>query len=712
MKPRSIILLLCVCALAGCSTAVRTTHDKTTFQSSQPWRPSIDVCADAAIVYGHGGQVPLEERVASWKDHGYEVEFMTGIAWGGYQDYFTGEWDGRTHLDEGQVKASGDTIWHGQMVPYIIPSRNYLEYFKEKVIRRVIDAGVTSIFLEEPEYWCEAGYGEAFKKEWEEYYGTPWRPQHESPEATYLSSKLKYHLYYRALEEVTGFAKEYGRSKGLDVKCYVPTHSLINYTQWRIVSPEASIASIPSIDGYIAQVWTGTARVPNRYEGVIRERTFETAFLEYGCMRSMTAPTGRRVWFLTDPIEDRARDWEDFSDNYHATFTAQLMYPDIADYEVMPWPARIYERPYPRSSTDATLVGIPSEYAAMVQIMTGALRDMPATRDLIPGDPGISVLMANSLMFQRFPANNGDIVEFMDDFFGLVMPLLKRGIPVGITHIENLSTPRAFDGVKVLMMTYADMKPLDPASHSYLAEWVRGGGLLLYAGRDDDPFQGVSEWWNSGECHFKAPSDHLLGLLGLPEAAPEGLYSVGKGKVLIMRKNPREYVTSSGAGEGLIEAVVRLNGALPEPKNYLRLSRGPYEIIAVLDESVSAEPYHLQGLYIDLYDPSLPVVKDRYISPGKQGFFYDITRAGKAPRVLAGASRAYDERKRGRAFTFIARGPEGMPGDCRVLLPSKPVSVTVGGVESQASYSWDEDSSTCLIRLKNAAEGVQVMMNW
>ena len=32
--------------------------------------------------------------------------------------------------------------------------------------------------------------------------------------------------------------------KGLDVKCYVPTHSLINYTSWQIVSPEASLASL------------------------------------------------------------------------------------------------------------------------------------------------------------------------------------------------------------------------------------------------------------------------------------------------------------------------------------------------------------------------------------------------------------------------------------------------------------------------------------
>lgn len=136
---------------------------------------------------------------------------------------------------------------------------------------------------------------------------SPGRAQHESPENTYLANKLKYHLYYRALDEVFTFAKAYGRSKGMDVRCYVPTHSLVNYASWQIVSPEASLASLSCVDGYIAQVWTGTSREATFYNGEVRERVFENAFLEYGSMCSMTAPTGRKMFFLTDPIEDRQK---------------------------------------------------------------------------------------------------------------------------------------------------------------------------------------------------------------------------------------------------------------------------------------------------------------------------------------------------------------------------------------------------------------------
>ena len=127
------------------------------------------------MVYGVGGNPSdpsghsVEDRIRSWKERGYTTHFMTGIAWGEYQDYFTGAWDGRAHFDEGQVQQNGDTIWHGRLVPYIVPSENYLKYIKECHVRRVIDAGIDAIFMEEPEFWMRAGYSQAFRKEWEKF---------------------------------------------------------------------------------------------------------------------------------------------------------------------------------------------------------------------------------------------------------------------------------------------------------------------------------------------------------------------------------------------------------------------------------------------------------------------------------------------------------------------------------------------------------------
>ena len=301
MRLKHFLLLASgVLLVAGCVTGSRTGNsqrEKTSLQSSAPWRAEYDVRSDVVMVYGLNDS--FDARVESWKSRGYNVQFMTGIAWGGtYRDYFFGKFDGKTHWDESQVEMDGDTIWHGKYVPYIVPTESFISYIKS-VVKKVIDSGITTIYLEEPEFWARAGYSESFKKEWQKYYGFPWQPQHESPEATYLSSKLKYQLYFNALKEVFQYAKSYGESKNLHVRCFVPTHSLINYSSWRIVSPEASLAQLPGMDGYIAQVWTGTSREPTYFNGNRKERVFENAFLEYGSMVSMTAPTGR------DGLRDR-----------------------------------------------------------------------------------------------------------------------------------------------------------------------------------------------------------------------------------------------------------------------------------------------------------------------------------------------------------------------------------------------------------------------
>lgn len=176
----------------------------------------------------------------------------------------------------------------------------------------------------------------------------------------------------------------------MDVRCYIPTHSLVNYSQWSIVSPEASLASLPCVDGYIAQVWTGTSREPNLYNGMMKERVFETAYLEYGSMASMTAPTRRQMYFLTDPIEDRAQDWEDYKKNYQATFVAQLFYPQIADYEIMPWPERVYEGLYRVSADSDERAIIPRFYSTQMHIMVNSLNSMPLSDNKLSGSHGTS----------------------------------------------------------------------------------------------------------------------------------------------------------------------------------------------------------------------------------------------------------------------------------------------------------------------------------
>ncbi|MBX2921563.1 MAG: hypothetical protein KF746_05150 [Chitinophagaceae bacterium] len=698
-------------------------QEKTAFQTAHHWIPEIDVRSDIAIVYGvsERGKMSFEDRVKSWRDRGYNVHFMTGIAWGQYDEYFLGKWDGQDHLGEGQQTVKGDTIWHGRNIPYVVPVASFIKFMQERVVKRVIDAGISSIHLEEPEFWARAGYSEVFKQEWQKYYGFPWRSQHESPENTYLSSKLKYQLYYNAIKEVSSYAKAYGKTKGLDVKVYIPTHSLVNYSSWQIVSPEASLASLPGIDGYIAQVWTGTSREPTYFNGLKKERVFENAFLEYGSMVSMTAPTKRKLFFLTDPIEDWPRDWADYKRNYEATFTAKLLYPMVADYEVMPWPERIYTRPYKLANSDEKVL-IPKYYSTQMQVMVNALNDIQVSSNRVTGTGGIGVLMSNSLMFQRFPTHNDYEDPQFSNFYGQTLPLVKRGVPVETVHMENLSYPATLEDIKVLVVSYSNMKPNDAEVHRHLADWVKKGGVLVYCGKDDDPYQKVMEWWNTNGNSYAAPADHLFELLGIQAGTGDKSFAVEKGKVYVIRKNPKEFAMQSGMDTKYTDLIKQAYEADAKAgkflvKNNFYLQRGPYDIVSVMDESAGGDPYVVTGPVIDLFDPKLPVLAKKAVEPGTQAFLYNIGRIEnkKAPKVLASASRIYDEDVKGRSYAFVAKSPVNTINSMRIYLPSAPKSTVVTnskGEKINAESSWDKQSRTCYLSFDNSPDGIRVSISW
>jgi len=59
----------------------------------------------------------------------------------------------------------------------------------------------------------------------------------------------------------------------------------------------------------------------------------------------------------------------------------------------------------------------------------------------VSGSAGISVLMSNSLMFQRFPTHKGYEDPQLSNFYGQALPFLKRGVPVKTLHIEMYPIP-------------------------------------------------------------------------------------------------------------------------------------------------------------------------------------------------------------------------------------------------------------------------------
>jgi hypothetical protein len=697
-------------------------RERTCFQTHARWDPRLQVRSDVAVCYGIDASLP--ERMAQWREQGYITHLMTGVAWGSYQDYLNGEFDGVRHWDEGQLDRRGNGINHNPTVPYMCPTESFGKYLCVGV-QKAIDAGAEAIHLEEPEFWVRGGYSEAFKREWRAYYGEDWIAPHTSPDAQYRASLLKYHLYQRALKIVFDYVKAENARTGKRVRCYVPTHSLINYAHWGIVSPESSLVEVGA-DGFIAQVWTGTARTPNVYEGVKKERTFETAFLEYGSMMNVVRASGGTVWFLNDPIEDNPdHSWEDYRTNWEKTLTASLLWPRVWRYEVMPWPERIYRGSYPKVDVKQRRRGepvekepLPTAYGTEMMTVITALNDMEqedVSWDC--GTRGLGVVVSDTMMFHRGDPSPSD--RNLGSFYGLALPLVKRGMPAEPVQLENATIAGALDPYRLLLMTYEGMKPMKPEVHDALAAWVKDGGALVFLGDDSDPYNAVKSWWNDSarEKTYKAPREHLFEALGLAADAAAGPHKVGKGLVLYSTASPAALTYREDGAEtvrGLVKEACAGIGLAYSEANRLVLRRGPYVVAAGLDESVpgAAAPV-VAGRFIDLFDARLPVLSDVTLAPGSYRLLMDLDRVPRdRASVIASACKALGATTDADgSFRFHAEGPEGVEAAARIALPAEPREVTVDGEALAADARiWDASSKTLFVRFPNSASGRVVVV--
>lgn len=688
--------------------------DYTCFQAASPYKPEVDIGSDVAIVYGVNES--FARRVAEWREKGYQASMMTGIAWGGYGDYYQTP-DGLKE-EEIQTGKRGKLFMHGnsKTVGYNVPSPDYIDYIKRHVTPAV-EQHVRAIYLEEPEYWARTGWSEGFKKEWQRFYGEPWRAPDSSVDAQYKASRLKYELYFDALREVFAHIKAEARQRGIEVECHVPTHSMLNYAHWRIVSPESHLMDLPEMDGYIAQVWTGTARTANFYAGVRAERTFETAYFEYGQMLAMVRPTGRKVWFLADPVEDNPnRSWADYKRNYEATVTASLMWPEVHRFEVMPWPNRIFCGTFPSEDGQDTRVGMPQDYATEVLTIINALNDMNQPDVQFDcGTRGLGILVSDTMMFQRAAPHPSD--HDMGFFYGLALPLFKAGVPLEVVQLENVLEPECLKPYRLLLLTYEGQKPLKPAYHEALAEWVRAGGALLVAGDASDPYHRVSEWWNENGQAATTPYAHLFDTLGVSGQYLDEPRKVGQGFVCRLDRNPAHLDDAPEGADLVRQTVARVldaQGAKLDTTNHIVVRRGPYIVAAALDESLGDAPLTVPGPVVDLYDPDLPVLAERVLQPGERTLCCDIgwyAAKGTAAKVLAAACRVRGERLEGNRLSFTTRGPAGTMANARVLLPSEPASVAASP-EIELQHTWDDASKTLWLRFPNRAADTAFSVEW
>ena len=709
------------------SRTIEAPQGRLIFQTSRAWSPRINIDADTVMVYGVDGTTA--ERIRSWKAHGYHVDLMTGGAWGRYRAYLGGSFDGKQHWNETQQEKNGNLMLHGgRDIPYISPNRSYGLYLS-KEIESALDAGAQAVYLEEPEFWARAGWSTSFRNQWQDEYHQAWQAPDSSPDAQYRASQLKYYLYRRTLAQIFQSVKAYGAKHHRSIPCYVATHSLINYAQWHIVSPESSLLKVGA-DGYIAQVWTGTARTPNVYEGVLRERTFETAFLEYGVLQNIARSSGKPIWYLDDPIEDNPHhSWSDYRKNWESTLVASLLQPAVSRYEVLPWPERIFGEGFAYPATEPSpsnpnpaKIPIPEAYATELQTVFHALAEMqqPAaeTHWESAGNRGIGVLVSDTLMFER--ASPDPSAPSLGEFYGLALPLLMRGMPVEPVQMESVRpgsvTVGALGRYKVLLLTYDGQKPPDPDSQTALVAWVHSGGALIVFDDDKDPYDKIHAWWRDKDGKVQTPCDLLFQELGLKPGS-SGLHSVGRGFVLYEAKNPAA-LTYLPAGQEVVydslQTVAKVIGLPLCQTHVLVLRRGHYVIAAGLDaegseqQSQPLRPLSVAGDFINLFDNNLAESDHFTIQPGERALLLDVNSfRSSRPRILAASAKVTLEREGKNRLTFQVEGIEDTHGVVRILSARAAREIDLGGKPlDPASYEYN--GRTLLIRFKNTAAPQQI----
>ncbi|MBQ3503341.1 MAG: hypothetical protein IJA75_01400 [Oscillospiraceae bacterium] len=741
-------------------------------QQSSPWTAKADIQCDFVMVYGTDAGMP--DRVRKYREKGYVVHLMTGSAWGEYQDYLNGEWDGTDHWDESQIDRFGKPIVHGVDVPYLCPSLSFCRYLTEK-IKVAVDVGVEAVHLEEPEFWDDGGYSPAFRREYREFYGEEWQLPHTSCENRYKASFLKVYLYRRLVEYVSRGLKEYAATKyGRDLKFYVPTHSLVNYTQWKILSPEGTLLDIPTVDGCIAQVWTGTSRVGNVYRGHYAERTFETAFLEYGIMQELVRGTGRRMWFLHDPVEDNPEHtWEGFRKNYLKTVIASLLHPEVHHYEVSPWPYRVFHGIYPKKLiiTGGMTGGeqmehakpIPSSYAELLCALTQTLGDMEQKDAyFLDNTPRIGIFMADSGLYQRtFPDNvshspegvsgvnekllslqrreraGEDVSEesavFMAQiaedeglyhdyvasgpfphFFGMAMPLVKGGIPLRPVQLENLDRQEQYlKDYDTLILSYEYIKPRKPEYHDILAQWVQSGGTLIYVGDGTDPYHCAKDWWNDGGCSFADPSEHLFSCLGAKREA--GVQRIGKGTLVYYPVSPGRITLTGNAAEDW-QTFVRETAAPDYSwRSWFHMQRGPYRIACNMEEGMCSQPLTIPGTFVDLLENDFPIVKQKILLPGENTLLFDLDKIRKeSVRIIGTSARIFSLEETETGYSIACKAAAEITVHMRIKLGKTVMSASARdeeGTQVPVSCCWDEDTDTVLLTFPSTNSMTYVLLN-
>ncbi len=299
-------------------------------------------------------------------------------------------------------------------------------------------------------------------------------------------------------------------------------------------------------------------------------------------------------------------------------------------------------------------------------------------------------------------------------FFGMAMPLLKGGIPLRPMQLENLDRYEAYlKEYDTLILSYEFLKPRKPEYHEILAKWVKQGGKLIYVGDGTDPYHRVQDWWNTGGRTYSDPAEHFFELLGVPMA--EGTCTAGKGTVAYYTVSPGRITLTAEAARKW-QNFVR-DTAAPDYvwTNRFDMQRGPYRIISIMDEGMTADAHTVRGCYVDMLDPNYPVVQEKNILPGENALLFDLDAIrGEPVRIIGTSARIFSLEETGEGYRLTCKAADRIHVTMRLKL-NKPVlavsAVDESGMQLKVDSAWDAQTSTVWLSFPSTNQLTTVNLN-
>jgi len=723
-----------------------STPIRTTFQVAQLYSPGMHVPADSVMVYPFSLD-GLDSLFDSWKDKGYQMDAMITINHDWFGNYVNADPENRSK--EIQQDKNGNNIDFIDGTHYMVPTENWIEY-TWNFVEKSMDHGAKNIILEEPDQFKRSGYSQAFKEEWQAYYGEPWQDPETNQETRFKSERLKVHLMERFIKTLAQRIKQ----KNPEAKVYIATHSVMSYNAGNIVSGGAYYANIPEVDGIIGQCWTDTAKQPIPYKGGSAVKVFESAFVEYSSMVNLTSPTGKEFFALADPkADDGTKTWREYEKWWKQTVAAQLLQKDVKQFELFPWP-------------DRSFAGAPDSYKTIQLSVFNALEDMfdKGANLTTPATKGITVALSDTLSWQ-YGFGSPDTVA---SFYGMTIPLVEKGIPVKIMPLENIKAAADLEDTKILMLSYDSQKPTSALYNQAIAQWVRDGGVLLYIG-SYDPFNDMNLWWK--EAGFNSPYEHLLNELGISGQVTAGKltsgnevntiewqindgnsygegveipksYSISKftGNIQPLFKSGNDvvaYEKQIGRGHfidiGIASSIIASSAKAAEflcnmveyacgkaninyvESDRMSIERGNYRIYETLGNEVT-----VSGKYIDLFDDKLSVVTNKLIAPDSPAMLYDISGLDTttSPKVgFTGGEVVGNIIETAELTELTIKGPSASNSATRIisnngLYPQSVTARLLDGSEVSVYYEWENSTKSLFISTPNSVEGVKLSVEW